>query len=51
MNLVLIGLIVAFAFAGAVYITSENLISTLLIFTLTISFCFLREKANQQIPK
>lgn len=38
MNFVLIGLIVAFAFAGLIFITSENLISTLLIFLLTISF-------------
>lgn len=40
MNLVFVGLIIALAFAGMLYITCENIISSLVIFVFTFMFFF-----------
>lgn len=49
MNWVLIGLVLACAFAGMLYVTCENLFSTVLIFLLTLIFfvIFVRKRVHK----
>lgn len=53
MNLVFVGLIVALAFAGMLYITCENIVSALiiLVFTLVFFFFYIRKQVSKYQTK